>query len=89
MATPKRPKRPRDPAELAHQVFQEAVGERPKAYDPRLVEPPDPVRQAAAELGRRGGLKGGKARATKLTSKQRSEAARKAALARWAKERKT
>lgn len=33
--------------------------------------------------GRNGGLKGGKARAAKLTAEQRSEAARKAALARW------
>jgi hypothetical protein len=37
----------------------------------------------AVELGRRGGLKGGKARAVKLTSKERSEIAKRAALARW------
>ena len=42
---------------------------------------------AAVELGRRGGLKGGKARAAKLTPEQRSESARKAARARWAKKR--
>jgi hypothetical protein len=41
----------------------------------------------AVELGRRGGLKGGKARAAKLTAEERSESARKAALARWARER--
>src|SRR4051794_31193341 len=41
--------------------------------------------EAAKELGRRGGLKGGKARAAKLTSEQRSEQARKAVQARWAK----
>ena len=40
---------------------------------------------AAVELGRRGGLKGGPARAAKMTSKERSESARKAAEARWAK----
>ena len=34
-------------------------------------------------LGHKGGLKGGKARAEKLTSEQRKEIARKAALARW------
>jgi hypothetical protein len=39
---------------------------------------------AAVELGRRGGLKGGKARAAKLTKEQRSEIAKKAAAARWA-----
>ena len=38
---------------------------------------------AAVILGRLGGLKGGKARADKLTSEQRSEIARKAAQARW------
>ncbi len=42
---------------------------------------------AAVELGRRGGLKGGKARAEKLTPEQRKEIARKAAKARWAKKR--
>jgi hypothetical protein len=36
-----------------------------------------------AAAGRKGGLKGGKARAAKLTPEERSEAARKAARARW------
>jgi len=38
---------------------------------------------AAVALGRLGGLKGGKARAEKLTSEQRSQIARKAAASRW------
>jgi len=38
---------------------------------------------AAVALGRLGGLKGGKARAEKLTAKKRSEIAKKAAAARW------
>jgi predicted RNase H-like HicB family nuclease len=38
---------------------------------------------AAVTLGRKGGLKGGKARAAKLTPEQRSEIAKKAAAARW------
>jgi hypothetical protein len=37
----------------------------------------------AVELGRRGGLKGGKARAAKLSKKRKSEIARKAAQMRW------
>jgi hypothetical protein len=41
---------------------------------------------AAVALGRLGGLKGGKARAQKLTPKQRSTIARKAAGARWRKD---
>ncbi|MFA4918862.1 MAG: hypothetical protein WC581_06405 [Thermodesulfovibrionales bacterium] len=40
---------------------------------------------AAVELGRRGGLKGGRARVDNMTPKQRSESARKAAQARWNK----
>ena len=40
---------------------------------------------AAVAPGRKGGRKGGPARAAKLTPEQRSESARKAVLARWAK----
>jgi hypothetical protein len=39
----------------------------------------------AVALGKMGGSKGGKIRAAKLTAEQRSEIARKAVLARWAK----
>ena len=42
---------------------------------------------AAVALGRLGGLKGGKARAAKLTSERRTEIAKKAAMARWGKGR--
>ncbi len=44
---------------------------------------------AAVALGRLGGLKGGKARAEKLSPMRRKEIARKAALARWNKLNKT
>lgn len=43
---------------------------------------------AAVALGRLGGLKGGKARARKLTARQRSESARTAAVVRWSKNAK-
>jgi|SRR5450759_1072796 len=43
---------------------------------------------AAVALGRKGGKKGGPARAAKLTPEQRSESARKAVQARWAKAQK-
>ncbi|MGF1472140.1 MAG: histone H1 [Rubrobacteraceae bacterium] len=46
------------------------------------------IRELARKLGQRGGLKGGKARAEKLTPEERSEIARKAAEARWAKKRR-
>jgi hypothetical protein len=42
---------------------------------------------AAVELGRKGGRKGGKARAMKLSPDERSEIARVAAQARWKKAR--
>jgi hypothetical protein len=43
---------------------------------------------AAVALGRMGGLKGGKARAKKLSSKKRQAIARKAAKARWSRSEK-
>jgi hypothetical protein len=48
-------------------------------------EIPPEVSAAAAALGRLGGLKGGPARAAKLSQKERSEIAKKAAYSRWAK----
>lgn len=41
---------------------------------------------AAVALGRLGGLKGGKARAEKLSAKRKKEIAQKAARARWKKQ---
>lgn len=41
--------------------------------------------EAAVQLGRLGGLKGGKARAEKLSAKRRKQIAQKAAQARWSK----
>jgi hypothetical protein len=72
-------KLPRDPNARAHAIVQLALGEREPDKEPRK-------NPAAVELGRLGGLKGGKARAAKLTKAQRSESARRAAaLARWTK----
>lgn len=72
-------KRPRDVNELATQLVAEAVGDEPP-FDPD--EGKDP---AAVALGRKGGLKGGKARAAAMTPEERSAAARNAARARWSK----
>jgi len=66
---------------LANLIVEEATGETPVPAEPE-DSGKDPI---AVELGRRGGLKGGKARAENMTKKQRSEAARKAAKARWKK----
>jgi hypothetical protein len=72
----KHPKRPRDLNLWAKHMVDLATGE---------VEPePEPAKDpAAVSLGRRGGLKGGRARAEKLSAEQRSEIARKAASSRW------
>jgi hypothetical protein len=73
-------KRPTDISQLAYQIVQEAtreVKEEPTPTPPREKNP------AAVALGRLGGLKGGPARAKRLSSKKRKEIAKKAALSRW------
>jgi hypothetical protein len=74
-------KRPRDLNALAASIVNDATDEAPEP------EPDDGKDPAAVALGRKGGLKGGKARAAKLTPEQRSEAARKASQARWSAEK--
>ena len=51
--------------------------------DTRTDESVPAKNQAAAEMGRRGGVKGGAARAANMTPEARAESARKAALSRW------
>ena len=77
---PKRSSRkqtPKDLNELATFIVEEATTEP--------EEPPQEKNPNAVALGRIGGMKGGPARAMKLTPEQRSEIAKKAAQARWAK----
>jgi len=74
---PKRSGRPRDPNQLGKLIVDIATGE---SEDPDPNAGKDP---AAVALGRKGGLKGGKARAENMTPEQRSSAARRAAQARW------
>lgn len=73
-----RKKRPADLNRLAASIVAEATVEDDEQDDPYEGKNP-----AAVELGRQGGLKGGRARAEKLTPEERSEIARKAAAARW------
>lgn len=65
--------------QLAKSIVNQATGEIPIEPKPEEKE----KNQAAVELGRLGGKKGGKARAEKLTPEERSEIARKAAESRW------
>lgn len=72
-------KMPRDIAQISKKILDITTGED---TSPSIDEGKNPH---AVALGRLGGLKGGKARASKLTKEQRSEIAKKAAKARWKK----
>lgn len=74
------PRRPRDPNQLAKLVVDIATGEGAEAA-PKQKNP------AAVELGRKGGLKGGQARAEKLSAEDRRLIAARAAQARWSRPR--
>lgn len=87
------PKRSRKPPEEDYQQIARRVldtadpsaePDRPSVV--RAANLPEKQKDpAAVALGRKGGLKGGKARAAKMTKKERSESAKKAAQARWAR----
>jgi hypothetical protein len=81
---PKRKKRPRDTNQLAKSIVDSATRDGDDCESAPEEQVKDP---AAVSLGRRGGLKGGKARAAKLTPGQRADIAKLAAAARWKKGR--
>jgi hypothetical protein len=67
---------PKDPNRLAYEIARLSTEE---------PEERDPISKYLSEIGKRGGLKGGPARAKKLSAKKRKEIAQKAAKTRWAK----
>ena len=74
-------KHPRDPNQLAKFIVDAATGEGNASF---IAEPK--IKDAAAvSLGKRGGAKGGPARAALLSAERRSEIAKSAAAARWKK----
>jgi hypothetical protein len=75
-----RKKRPRDANQLAKSIVDIATDEAEDREPTAEEQGKDP---AAVSLGRRGGLKGEKARAASMTPKRRAEIAKKAAAARW------
>ena len=79
-----RKKRPRDAAHLAKLVVDIATGEVEDREPTPEEQGKDP---AAVSLGRRGGLKGGKARAERMSAERRAQVARDAAQARWKRSR--
>lgn len=78
----KRIKLPKDINQRAYMIVKLATGQMDEE------DSNDKKNPAAVALGRLGGLKGGKARAKKLSAKKRSEIASKAAKARWNKSKK-
>jgi hypothetical protein len=68
-------KRPRDTNQLAKWIVDQSTGQLP--------DPDEGKNPAAVALGRLGGLKGGKARAERLSSTKRRAIAKKAAKSRW------
>lgn len=73
----RRPQRPRDPSQLGKLIVDLSVGE---AAEPGLAS-----ETPASEFARKGGERGGKARATALTPERRREIAAAAAKKRWGK----
>jgi hypothetical protein len=69
---------PKDPNQLAYEVVKMSTEE---TADKRVE--PSPISAYLAEIGRKGGLKGGVARAQALSARKRTAIARKAAKARW------
>ncbi len=72
----KRPKRPRDPNQLAKLIVDITTGDVPNDSPKGSVD-------EETEWRRKGGRKGAKARAKKLTPARRRAIAKKAAAARW------
>jgi hypothetical protein len=80
---PKKAEKARDFFAIARRVVEQAIGEQ---MDGSPLEDPDVGKNpAAVALGKLGGAKGGNARAAKLSPAKRKQIARKAANARWLK----
>jgi hypothetical protein len=89
MKIPKK-KLPRDSNQRAYEIVRLSTEEWDQSEEP-IITPEEPKKERStiseylATIGRRGGLKGGKARAEKLTPEKRKEIAEKAAKSRWKK----
>jgi hypothetical protein len=82
--TDKRLPRPRDPVQLGKLIGDILTGQvEDRAPDTSADPEKDP---AAVALGRKGGLKGGRARSESLTPEERKKIAQDAAKKRWRKD---
>ena len=73
---------PKDSNKRAYEIFRLSI-EEPEEKLP--VPEKSEISKYLAEIGRRGGLVGGNARAVKLSARKRTEIAKKAAQSRWNK----
>jgi hypothetical protein len=80
-------KRPRDPNQLAKWIVDHSTNGTPEEKVTAPASPPSNLSEYMAEIGRRGGQIGGKRRLTTMTEAQRKKVAKKAAKARWSKEK--
>lgn len=69
---------PKDPNQLAYEI------PRISTEEPEQPKERSPISEYLSQIGRKGGLKGGPARAKKLSAKRREEIAEEAAKMRWA-----
>lgn len=76
-------RKPKDVNQIASSIIERATSIDHAKSDQIVTKTKDP---AAVALGRKGGLKGGKARAEKLNAARRKEIAQKAAKSRWKKQ---
>jgi hypothetical protein len=81
----KKEKLPSDFSKKARRVVELATGENLTQNSQKPTKEEHHKNPAAVALGRLGGLKGGKARANKLSPEKRKEIAKKAAEVRWKK----
>ncbi len=79
-------KLPRDPNQLAAEIVRMSTEDEPEEKPlTREEASQEAIKAYLSLIGKKGGLKGGPARAKKLSAKKRKEIAAKAAKTRWSK----
>jgi general stress protein YciG len=78
---------PKDRNQLAYEIVRMSTEEAEPVQEEPKPDERSPISKYLSEIGRKGGLKGGKARAEKLSPERRKEIARKAVESRWSKDK--
>ncbi len=78
---------PKDPNKLAYEIMRMSTEEEKPEETPKVIPDQTQAKEAIKAylslIGKKGGLKGGPARARKLSARKRKEIAKKAANTRW------